>query len=49
MGGCELEDYESLLPEQLESRIDDLIISLVNMIKNQPKFSRMIDKDINVK
>lgn len=48
MDGCELEDYESLLPNKLENRIDELIIRLVNMINKQPEFGRSIDKNINI-
>jgi hypothetical protein len=41
---CELEDYESLLPDKLDDRIDELIVNLINMIGKQPEFGRLINK-----
>ncbi|OCG20122.1 MULTISPECIES: DUF3969 family protein [unclassified Gilliamella] len=48
MDGCELEDYESLLPDKLENRIDELLVNLVNMIKNQSEFGRTVNKNITI-
>ncbi|OCG24544.1 hypothetical protein A9G45_09295 [Gilliamella sp. HK2] len=46
--GCELEDYESLLPDKLDDRIDELIVNVINMIRKQPEFGRLINKNISI-
>jgi hypothetical protein len=46
--GCELEDYESLLPDKLDDRIDELIVNVINLIRKQPEFGRLINKNISI-
>ncbi|EMS1065065.1 DUF3969 family protein [Providencia stuartii] len=46
--GCELEDIESLIPEKLQSNIEDLLNQTLSVIKQSDDFGRLVDKEIKV-
>lgn len=46
--GCELEDIESLIPEKLQSNIEDLLNKTLSVIKKSDDFGRFVDKEIKV-
>lgn len=46
--GCELEDIESLIPENLQSNIQDLLNKTLSVIKETDDFGRLVDKEIKV-
>ncbi|MDI9093423.1 DUF3969 family protein [Providencia rettgeri] len=46
--GCELEDVECLIPEQLQASIEELIQKTITVISQNEDFDRLIDKEINI-
>ncbi|EML0363891.1 DUF3969 family protein [Providencia rettgeri] len=46
--GCELEDIESLIPEKLQSNIEDLLNKTLSVIKQSDDFGLLVDKEIKV-
>ncbi|MEX9869180.1 DUF3969 family protein [Providencia huaxiensis] len=46
--GCELDDVECLIPEQLQASIEELIQKTITVISQSEDFGRLIDKEINI-
>ncbi|MEX5757731.1 DUF3969 family protein [Providencia hangzhouensis] len=46
--GCELEDVECLIPEQLQASIEELIQKTITVISQNEDFDWLIDKEINI-
>lgn len=46
--GCELDDVECLIPEQLQASIDELIQKTITVISQSESFGRLVDKEIKV-
>ncbi|HBO21556.1 MAG TPA: DUF3969 domain-containing protein [Providencia sp.] len=46
--GCELEDVESLYPENLQAQIEDLLSKSLTVISQSENFGRLIDREIKI-
>lgn len=48
INGCELEDFEDILPESLEHRINELITYTLDKINHQPDYGRLVNTEIDI-
>ncbi|HHR6078504.1 TPA: DUF3969 family protein [Providencia alcalifaciens] len=46
--GCELDDVECLIPEHLQTSIDELIQKTITVISQSENLGRLVDREIKV-